>query len=50
MKKQDTARSIKEDPQNRGCHVNSTFNFSVGFMAVAVAGIAIYIIYNALTK
>lgn len=50
MEKQNSTISKPDERAKGSCNVNSTFNFSVGAVAIAIAGIIGYFIYNFLTK
>lgn len=47
MEKQNKITSVRDDQPAKGtCNVNSTFNFTVGTIAIAVAGLAGYLIFH----
>ena len=51
MEKEKSIQSVKNDENVKGtCNVNSTFNFTVGAIAIALAGLIGYFIYHYLIR
>jgi hypothetical protein len=50
MENQPSESTKNEKPRLSNCNVNSTFNFSVGAVAIAVAGLIGYFLYQYLSK
>jgi hypothetical protein len=46
MENQKPTHQLRERKDAPGCNVSQTFNFTVGVIALVVAGIAAYLIYK----